>query len=513
MRWLVLAAVVVAIAGALLYGVRRERERDVELLTLTAVLPGASPLEAERQLTEPLEAAVASMAGLVQLRSESRESVAVVVLTLKRDGRDGFVIAHEVQERVAKVSATLPKDVSPPAVSRLGALERERHRRFVLRSDELPRSELSRWADDVLRRTLEVQTGVRSVRLCGTVEERVEVRPDLRAMAALNVSPLALVQALEVATAALPSGRVGQGLVVRTMGQLDSVEAIAELQLTERVRVRDVATITRSAAPARCRAFDHGRPVVFVDVTSEGPLEEQLRLPELPRGVVLSEFKPVGTLLFAVQDDELLAKVSQAGVATQEHEVAELLVDPSATEADQRELRQTSGIAYLSSAGDTVVRVQGPDLEQLDREAEGVRLKLINAFPEHSVGARVRPMKPELRLTPEERRPAVLALIRLALQGAVVGALQDGERRLEVVVQLPELEHTDDPVGALHELLLPDGRRLDSLVKVERAIGDTVILRVNRQRTVELHTSVPRREVAKFLEGVMLPSSVAVSVE
>ncbi|MFT3712956.1 MAG: efflux RND transporter permease subunit [Archangium sp.] len=517
MRWFVAVVLVliIGLGGAAFYAARLARERDVEVIVLTAVWAGASPEDVERSVSVPLESAVMSTRGLVEARSESRSGVSIVTLVVRREGRDGFLIVQEVRERLEKVLNTLPQSVSPPSVSRMMPPQRAVHQRFVVRSSELAVTEVSRWVEWEFRRKLEMQNGVRVVELCGIVEDAVEILPDLPRLAAYGIKPLEFVEAIERANLDIPGGRLDNGgsqFLIRASGNLKSVEDLRNIRIKPEVRLLDVATVMQTGAPQPCVAYENGMRVVSADVVSDGPLEKPLELPEVPRSISLKEVKPVRSETWAVEDERGAAKVSHAGLALKHDDGSvELLVDPAANAVDFEKVRQTPGVALMWKDGDSVVRVSGEDLEVLNRTAEVVRAKLIEAFPAHTVGAKPRSMKPELQIIPRERSGEVARLIAFALGGSRVATLRDGERELEVSVKI-EARNPEGLLDLLRGLQLSDGRPLSTIVEVQTREAPAVVTRVNARRTVELHTSAPAGEVRKALEGVALDVGVSISV-
>ena len=84
----------------------------VQVSVLTEA-PGLSPVEVERTVTFPLEAALNGMPNLVELRSVSRSGLSAVTVILK-DGTDLWLSRQIVLERVRGVEPNLPKVAGRP---------------------------------------------------------------------------------------------------------------------------------------------------------------------------------------------------------------------------------------------------------------------------------------------------------------------------------------------------------------------------------------------------------------
>ncbi len=115
------AIVVLGIMGFTRLGVNLFPDVQIPVVTITTVYPGASPAEIETQVTEKVEDAIVSIAGVDRLQSFSSESVSNVVVFFELDA-DPMQAAADVRERVAQVVALLPREVEaaapPPGTGR-----------------------------------------------------------------------------------------------------------------------------------------------------------------------------------------------------------------------------------------------------------------------------------------------------------------------------------------------------------------------------------------------------------
>lgn len=78
--------------------------------------PGLSPIEVERAVTFPMEAALNGLPNLTELRSVSRNGLSVVTVIFK-DGTDVWFARQMVLERVRGVEGSFPKGTSSPEFS------------------------------------------------------------------------------------------------------------------------------------------------------------------------------------------------------------------------------------------------------------------------------------------------------------------------------------------------------------------------------------------------------------
>jgi HAE1 family hydrophobic/amphiphilic exporter-1 len=213
-------------------------------VSVFAPYSSSSPEEVARLIVRPLEDALSTINGVKRLSARASASDASIDLEFN-EGVDMDLAAVEVRDRVDRVRNELPDD-----------LERVFIRRF--QSSDIPvlRMNLSapwegerlfEFVEDVMRRRLERLEGVANVEVWGllTPQLRVDLLP--QRMAAHGIDVRTVIQALQNGNVSLAGGYVREGsrkLLVRVMGELDSVEQIRRLPLGQRgIRIEDVAEV------------------------------------------------------------------------------------------------------------------------------------------------------------------------------------------------------------------------------------------------------------------------------
>src|SRR5690606_30833786 len=117
------AAFLIVLAGAIgivRLPVREYPAVDPPTLSVTTTYPGASAEVVEAQITEPLEAAINTVAGIRALRSTSREGASQITVEFSLD-TDIETAASDVRDQVARAAQRLPPDVNPPILNRAAA--------------------------------------------------------------------------------------------------------------------------------------------------------------------------------------------------------------------------------------------------------------------------------------------------------------------------------------------------------------------------------------------------------
>ena len=137
-RFFVIAMLVVLLAGgaAAARYLPIDAVPDVSTVQVSVMTdcPGFSPIEVERAVTFPMEAALNGLPHLVELRSVSRGGLSAVTVIFK-DGTDIWFARQMVLERVRSVEGGLPKVAGKPELSPVSGGLGEIYQ-FVVRSDK-----------------------------------------------------------------------------------------------------------------------------------------------------------------------------------------------------------------------------------------------------------------------------------------------------------------------------------------------------------------------------------------
>jgi HAE1 family hydrophobic/amphiphilic exporter-1 len=241
---LILALVVVGIAGYARLGVDRVPSVDLPTVFIRASLPGAAPETMESDVAQRIEEAVNTVEGLDELRSIASQGQAFVIATFKLT-RDIDVAAQDVRDRVNSVMRELPDGIDPPVVQKRNndddpvmsiALYGPRTRR-----------ELTEYAERIVKERLERSTGVGEVVVNGGVRRAINVWVNPDKLVAYNLPITAVRDAIVSQNADVPGGNV-TGAVrehqLRTMGKIVDPGAFDDLVITtiagQPIRVRDV---------------------------------------------------------------------------------------------------------------------------------------------------------------------------------------------------------------------------------------------------------------------------------
>jgi len=256
--------------------------RQVQISTFA---PTLGPVDIEKQVTFPVETALAGIPGLEITRSFSRNGFSQVTAVFT-DATDIYFARAQVTERLAQARDSLPAGVQPnlaPLSTGLGEIFfysvafRHPDGKGVKTVDGKPgwqsdgsyltpegerlTTELAKAAylrtvqDWIIRPQMRTVKGVAGVDSNGGYVKQYLIEPNLNALASYGLSITALAEALERANLSAGSNyvrRAGESFLVRADARLKSIEDILEAVVATRngvpVRVKDVGQVVIGGA-------------------------------------------------------------------------------------------------------------------------------------------------------------------------------------------------------------------------------------------------------------------------
>jgi hydrophobic/amphiphilic exporter-1 (mainly G- bacteria), HAE1 family len=244
-------SLVVIVVGLVFYvqlGVDQYPKIDFPVVVVTTVLPGSSPSDVEREITDKIEGAVNTISSIDELRSDSFESISRVVVQFKLE-KPVDVAVQEVQQKVNTVLAELPRGVEPPIVQKVDP-DAQPVLYVAMQAQGKDLKQLTDDADRIVRRRLESVSGVGQVTLIGGRKRQINISVDPLKLKALGISPLEVGAAVNNQNNTLPGGRLDMSrdlMTVRVEGRVQSVDELRGVIVREinghAVRLDEVAEV------------------------------------------------------------------------------------------------------------------------------------------------------------------------------------------------------------------------------------------------------------------------------
>jgi HAE1 family hydrophobic/amphiphilic exporter-1 len=281
---------------------------EFPFITIVSVLPGSDPETIESTVTDPIEEAVSTIAGIKRLRSTSADSVSQVVIEFELE-KDVDIAYQEVSARLGTVRSVLPKDLEDPVVEKMDIDAAPIL--SILVSGDLPVRELTRIADKMVKERLQRIRNVGQVVLVGGRDRQIWVRLDRTRLEGYGLAVQDVELALRTEHVEIPGGRVETGpkeLLVRTKAEFDSAEAMAELIVAYRsgapVRIRDVGRVEDGLEEERSLARLDDRRAIALQVRRQSGTNtvEVARAIKAEYARLQEELRPRGVRLEIAQD-------------------------------------------------------------------------------------------------------------------------------------------------------------------------------------------------------------------
>jgi HAE1 family hydrophobic/amphiphilic exporter-1 len=205
---LVFVLVVFGLSALPRLGIDLMPDVDFPLVAVVVNWNGASPAEMENLVTKPIEDAVSSVAGIKTITSISREGISQVVIEFVL-GTDPRMAAADVREKVGGIRKGLPDQIDEPVTQRFD-ITASPVVYFSLASDQRPRGELRKIADDIVKERLQQLDGVGDVYVMGGSDREIQVRVDPRKLDAYGLTLDQVLSAVNSANTNTPGGYIKQ---------------------------------------------------------------------------------------------------------------------------------------------------------------------------------------------------------------------------------------------------------------------------------------------------------------
>ena len=270
---LIAAITVVGAVSFFQLGVDRYPRIETPVVSVTTSNPGATTESIETEVTDRIEAAVNTVAGIDELRSTSSEGQSRVTITFDLS-KNPDIAAQEVRAKVDPVIRNLPETADPPVVQKQDP-DATPIMLFSI-SSGMPAVELTTFIEQNIQKRIESVNGVGEVILYGSRRREVQVKIDPDRLNGYGLSTTDVATALRAQNLELPGGRLEQGtreLSVRTVGRLQRPQDFLELVVATRgnsaIRIRDVGTVEDTGEIPSSVSMLNGKPAVSVAIRKQ----------------------------------------------------------------------------------------------------------------------------------------------------------------------------------------------------------------------------------------------------
>src|SRR5574341_2094888 len=302
-----LVIIIAGLQAARTLNVRQYPRSENAMVTVTTVYTGASADLVRGFVTSPLERASAAADGIEYMESQSALGLSIIRARLRLNF-DATKALAEIGSKVDQVRRDLPPEAEVPILNIESADSQFASAYLSFSSEFLKQNEITDYLTRVVQPRLSAVEGVQRADVLGarTFAMRIWLKPDR--MAALNVSPAQVRQALAANNYLAAVGQTKGSLVqvnLTTNTDLRSVQEFQQLPIRERqgamVRLGDVADVVLGAEDYDAAVNFTGQTAVFIGVWA------------LPNANALDVIKRVRVEMASIQKE--LPEQLKAGVA------------------------------------------------------------------------------------------------------------------------------------------------------------------------------------------------------
>ena len=267
---LIAALIVAGLAAFPQLGVDRFPNMDLPQIYVRTTYTGAAAQEVESEVSAIIEDAVATVAGIEELRSISSDGRSFVIVTCQLD-RDIDAAIQDVRDAVSGVLNLLPPGIDPPVVQKQD-LDSSPVLTLAVSGPRTPR-ELFVLADRYVKNVVESSRGVGQVTIAGAADRAVQVNIDARRLTAHQLSILQVREAIVRQNAEVPGGRMDEGpreRALRTLGRVEHARDFPDLVVAtvdgQAIRLSDLGEVEDATKEVRTLARLDGVPAVVLQV-------------------------------------------------------------------------------------------------------------------------------------------------------------------------------------------------------------------------------------------------------
>ncbi len=299
----IVMSIIIVLFGAIGFnylGIREYPSVDPPVITVRTSYTGANADVIQSQITEPLEKVMNGIEGIRSISASSNQGSSIITIEFNL-GANLEAAANDVRDKVSQAVKQLPQDIdAPPVVSKADA-NSDAIISMTILSDTRSLLDVSDYAENVIAQNLQTISGVSSVQIWGQrrYSMRIRLKPDQ--LAAYNLTPLDVKQALDRENVNLPSGKIEGNtteLTVNTIGRLSTESQFEEMILKEDasniVRLKDVAKVELGAENEETILKESGTPMIglglvpqpganYIDIADEFYKRYEIIKKDLPK--------------------------------------------------------------------------------------------------------------------------------------------------------------------------------------------------------------------------------------
>ncbi|MBP1628591.1 MAG: acriflavin resistance protein [Holophagaceae bacterium] len=251
---------------------------DIPVVTVSVAYPGASPDAVEQDVVRKIEEAVNPIEKVSEISSTSQDGVGVITIEFEIE-RDVDKALEDVRSKVGQVRKDLPDTIKEPIIQKFDPAQLP-VLSLVIRPDAAHKGmsdrELTRIADEYIKRRIENIAGVGKAEVVGGSTRNIRVQIDPQKLESLGLTLQQVTSTLGQDTQAVPSGNLltsTREISVRVDAKAKRVEDFSHVvvgnQKGRPIELQEVATILDDIKEKRTLARLDGQDAVALEIQKQ----------------------------------------------------------------------------------------------------------------------------------------------------------------------------------------------------------------------------------------------------
>jgi HAE1 family hydrophobic/amphiphilic exporter-1 len=258
---------VAGLAALIAVEVRELPSVEQPVLSVSTSFTGAAAETVDREVTAVVEGAVARVQGVAGISSQSSTGQSRVTLEFT-EGTNLDTATSDVRDALSRIGRSLPDAADDPVIFKADA-DAQAIIQLAVTSSRHTTAELSQIVEDVISERLASVPGVAEVQVYGTRQTAFEIDVDPLKLASLGLTVADVRNAVATLAFDTPAGSINgpnQNISVRAVSELTRPEDFESIQITNQVRLRDVATVVFDASASTSSLRSDGQPGIGLGI-------------------------------------------------------------------------------------------------------------------------------------------------------------------------------------------------------------------------------------------------------
>ncbi len=247
---------------------------EIPVLTIQTQYPGASPETVEREVTKRIEEAANTIAGVRHIVSTTTEGLSAIAIEF-RLGVNINTAQQDAQSKINAIRADFPQDMKEPVIQRID-FNAMPVLSVAVESPSADAKALSSIAEKIIKKRIEMVSGVGQVNLVGLARREIQILIDRERLQSFGLTYAQVASALQRENLDVPAGKLEQNQnepLVRVAGKFRSVEGFQNLIVSVRngrpVYLPEVARIVDGIEERRSASLINDREGLALDVVKQ----------------------------------------------------------------------------------------------------------------------------------------------------------------------------------------------------------------------------------------------------